>query len=142
MAGEIERQGSCLCGAVRISVKTLGNSIDACHCTMCRKWGGGPALAIDCNDDIHFEGNDNIAVFSSSKWAERGFCRHCGSHLFYRLKQEGYYSIPIGLLDDDESLIFDQQIFIDEKPSYYSFANETKNMTGAEVFAQYSASSE
>ena len=29
------------------------------------------------------------------------------------------------------------QIFIDEKPAYYDFANKTKNMTGAEVFAAF-----
>ena len=32
------------------------------------------------------------------------------------------------------------QIFIDEKPAYYDFANKTKNMTGAEVFAAFGAS--
>ena len=30
-----------------------------------------------------------------------------------------------------------RQIFIDEKPAYYDFANKTHNMTGAEVFAQF-----
>ncbi len=29
------------------------------------------------------------------------------------------------------------QIFIDEKPAYYDFANKTHNMTGAEVFAAF-----
>jgi len=62
--------------------------------------------------------------------------------LFYRLKQGGEYSIPVGLLDDAENLVFDQQIFIDEKPSFYSFANETKTMTAAEVFALYAPPSE
>ena len=32
---------------------------------------------------------------------------------------------------------FDSQIFIDEKPEYYTFANQTTFMTGAEVFAKY-----
>jgi hypothetical protein len=50
--------------------------------------------------------------------------------------------VPVGLLDEQEPLLLDQQVFIDEKPSFYSFANETKNLTGAEVFAQYAAPSE
>ena len=33
-----------------------------------------------------------------------------------------------------------KKVFIEEKPDYYTFANETKNMTGAEVFAQFSGS--
>jgi len=98
-------------------------------------------LVIECGSDVHFEGNDGISVFSSSDWAERGFCSKCGSHLFYRLKKEGHYAVPVGLFDDGEQWVFEQQIFIDEKPSFYSFANQTKNLTGAEVFAQYSAPS-
>ena len=29
------------------------------------------------------------------------------------------------------------QIFIDEKPNYYEFANDTPKMTGKQVFAQF-----
>jgi hypothetical protein len=90
MAGKTERSGSCLCGAVRISIRTTGKSVGACHCSMCRKWAGGPLLVIECGSDVHFERNDSISVFSSSDWAERGFCSKCGSHLFYRLKKEGH----------------------------------------------------
>jgi hypothetical protein len=109
---------------------------------MCRKWTGGPFLVVECGSNVHFEGNDNISVFNSSDWAERGFCNKCGSHLFYRLKEARQYFVPVGLFDDGEEWVFDHQVFIDEKPSYYSFANKTKNLTGEEVFAQYSAPSE
>ncbi len=65
-----------------------------------------------------------------------------GSHLFYRFKHNGQYIMPVGLFNEEHSFHFDHQIFIDEKPKYFSFANETKNMTGAEVFAQVQAQSE
>ena len=39
-------------------------------------------------------------------------------------------------------LRFKSQIFIDEKPDWYTFANETENMTGAEVFAMYAPKEE
>ncbi|NIT13149.1 MAG: GFA family protein, partial [Candidatus Dadabacteria bacterium] len=52
---------------------------------MCRKWCGGPLMAVNCGTDVTFEGEDNITVYDSSSWAERGFCSGCGSHLFYRL---------------------------------------------------------
>jgi hypothetical protein len=142
MASETERKGSCLCGGVRIAIKTTNESVAACHCSMCRKWGGGPLLAIECGSAVQFDGTDSISVFGSSAWAERGFCSKCGSHLFYRLKKEGHYAVPVGLFDNGEAWVFDQQIFIDEKPLFYSFANQTKNLTGAEVFAQYAAPSE
>lgn len=99
-------------------------------------------LVVECGSNVHFEGNDNIAVYSSSDWADRGFCSKCGSHLFYRLKKGGHHFVPVGLLDDGDQWVFDNQVFIDEKPPYYSFANQTKNLTGAELFAQFSAPSE
>lgn len=141
MTNEVERRGSCLCGAVSVAIKTKSNNVDACHCNMCRKWtGGAPLFAIECSGDVNFEGDENISVFDSSEWAERGFCSKCGTHLFYRLKQQQYYAVPVGLLDESENFVLEQQIFIDQKPHFYTFANETKNMTGEEVFAQFLAS--
>ncbi|WP_432473542.1 GFA family protein [Amphritea sp. HPY] len=127
----------CLCGAVSVVVNSTVRSVGACHCSMCRKWGGGPLLAIDCGTDVVLTPIDGVTVYDSSEWAERGFCANCGTHLFYRLKQSQQYIMPVGLFNI-EGLVFDHQVFIDEKPEYYRFANETKNMTGAEVFAAFS----
>ena len=117
--------------------KNINNKVGACHCAMCRKWGGGPLMAVNCGVDVFFEGEDNILVFDSSGWAERGFCKKCGSHLFYRLKERKEYIIPTGLFDDQESFVFNTQVFIDKKPSFYCFANKTNDMTEAEVFEKY-----
>lgn len=135
-------KGSCLCGAISVSTTSMSNHVAACHCSMCRKWGGGPLLAIECGSDVSFSGEENIGVYQSSQWAERGFCNQCGSHLFYKLKQNNQYFMPVGLFDNCKGLIFEHQVFIDEKPEYYCFANETKNLTGAEVFAQFAPLSE
>lgn len=132
-------KGSCLCGAVNVTLSSKNNHIGACHCNMCRKWAGGPLMTIE-SDDVTFDAEENISVFASSEWAERGFCKHCGSNLFYKLNLNGQYFVPTGLFKDDK-LVFDHQIFIDEKPAYYNFENKTHNMTGAEVFAQYAPKS-
>ena len=63
----------------------------------------------------------NITVYNSSEWAERGFCAMCGTHLFYRLKQIGLYHVPLGLFGDQVNPEFEKQVFIDKKPSNYSF---------------------
>jgi hypothetical protein len=94
-------------------------------------------MMVDCGSDVFFEGAENIATFSSSEWAERGFCGNCGTHLFYRLKESERYFVSVGLFDNCKDFAFDRQIFIDEKPQFYCFANETKNITGAEFFAQF-----
>lgn len=94
-------------------------------------------MAVDCGTDVSLEGEESITVFSSSEWAERGFCSKCGSHLFYRLKESKQYMMSVGIFEDDETFVFDHQVFIDEKPAFYHFANKTSDMTGAEVFAKY-----
>ncbi|GAA4356626.1 GFA family protein [Kangiella marina] len=136
----ISLKTQCLCKKVSINVAETKPHVDSCHCSMCRKWSGGPFLAIDCGTEVNFEGHEHIKVFSSSEWAERGFCSNCGTHLFYRLKEANQYIMPAGLfdsLDGLESAEFTTQIFIDEKPRYYDFVNKTKMMTGEEVFAAF-----
>jgi len=137
MSDGIKGSGHCLCGAVRFTAKNMSKNAGACHCTTCRKWGGGPFLAVDCGTDVTFEEERTISIYNSSQWAERGFCHQCGSHLYYRIKGNGQYIMPVGLFDDDGVFVFDHQVFIDEKPSFYCFANETHDMTGPEVFAKF-----
>lgn len=138
MDSKIERKGSCLCGAVRVVAKTTSSGISVCHCKMCRQWGGGPFFAAECESDANFEGFEHICIFKSSDWAERGFCRKCGTHLFYRLEQDGHYAIPVGLFEDSDDWTLAEQIFVDAKPSFYSFSEKTTDLTGEEAFARYS----
>lgn len=137
MSDKIEAKGQCLCGAVKVETKTLDTGVGACHCSSCRRWGGGPLMATDCGTEVSFSGQENIKIYSSSDWAERGFCSQCGTHLFYRLKGNGQHIMPAGLFGNIEKFVFDHQVFIDERPDYYQFANETKDMTGPELFALY-----
>src|SRR5690606_28085718 len=115
MATKEQRAGRCLCGSVRITANPKSNHFGACHCSLCRTWGGGPLLAVECEDRVSFTGESHIAIYASSAWAERGFCKNCGTHLFYRLKQQSFYAIPIGLFDHVESWEFAEQVFIDLK---------------------------
>lgn len=96
-------------------------------------------MEVDCGQAVTISGEEHLSVFNSSEWAERGFCRQCGAHLFYRIKESGQHMIPVGLFDDGVDLVFESQVFIDEKPSYYHFANETQDLTGAELFAKFGA---
>ncbi|MFC1747222.1 GFA family protein [Pseudomonadota bacterium] len=128
---------SCLCGCVTIKVNKINPRITVCHCDMCRKWGGGPAFALHCGTEVDISGADKVHVYDSSEWAERGFCVSCGTHLFYRIKGTGDYSVPAGFFPDLKALEIEVQYFSDSRPDYYCFANKTKELTGAEVFALY-----
>jgi len=137
MSDGTKRKGSCICGAVHITAKDAGNTVGACHCKMCRQWSGGPFMEVSCGSDVTIDGEEFVSVYDSSEWAERGFCSRCGTHLFYRLKENQQHMVPVGLLDDDEQLVFDSQVFIDAKPGYYDFSNKTENLTGAQLFAKF-----
>ena len=128
--------GKCLCGAVKVHAEASSPDVAVCHCSMCRRWSAGPFMEITC-EKVSFEGEENIGRVSSSDWAERGFCKQCGSNLFYHIVGAGDYQISIGLLDDQSKLHLSLQVFIDDKPPFYEFANETKTMTGAEVVAAF-----
>lgn len=135
MSELIESGGSCLCGKVYSFSKSVNVNAGACHCSICRRWGGGPLFAVDCGANVTFDGEEHISLFDSSEWAERGFCRQCGTHLFYRLKETQKYFLPVGLFDEGISFVFDHEIFSEEKPSFYSFSESTREMTEVEFFA-------
>lgn len=142
MSAYFEGKADCLCGSVSITVQSEGKGIGACHCNMCRKWSGGPYIEINCGSNVSFEGKEHISIFNSSDWAERGFCKNCGTHLFYKLTENNQHMVPAGLFELDEDMVFDTQVFIDKKPSYYSFSNKTNDMTGAELFAKFAPTEE
>jgi len=131
--------GQCLCGAVKFSAVVAKREVDVCHCNMCLRWSAGPYIGLPHDGDVTFSGSDNIGVYKSSEWAERGFCKACGSSLFYHLLGTDHYSFSAGALDKQDGLTLTAQIFIDEKPAYYDFANDTPKLTGAEVMAAFEA---
>ncbi|MCW8999161.1 MAG: GFA family protein, partial [Kangiellaceae bacterium] len=97
--------GKCLCGEVSVTANKIEPKVGACHCSMCRKWGAGPFMGVDCGSEVEFSNEDSITCFDSSEWAERGFCKKCGTHLFYRLKQSNQHILPIDIFDKTPELI-------------------------------------
>lgn len=132
-----QKTGSCLCGKVTITTTTPMEHFGACHCEMCRRWSGGPYLEFPCKEGIEIEGIENVSNYSSSDWAERGFCKNCGTHLYYHLKGVDQYHISIGLFADSTDPLLTEQVFIDRKPSGYSFSQKTKNYTEKEIFEMF-----
>lgn len=127
MPNEQHRQnGRCLCGKVQFTAIIQHLEVGACHCSMCRRWSAGPFLYVECGDTLEFQASSCLRTYRSSAWAERGFCTQCGSPLFYRMLKTASYSVSAEAFDA-LNYQFTTQIFIDRKPSYYSFENETEN---------------
>lgn len=142
----MERTGRCLCGAIRFTAKGLGSEFGACHCGMCRRWSGGPLLALQTESVEWSEGEETLQTFKSSPWAERAFCPTCGTNLFYRVTapgpHQGAIHLALGTLDDQSGMSLSSELFIDIKPEGYAFEGEHRRLTEAEVMAMYGGGSD
>ncbi len=91
-------------------------------------------MSFNAGQHLKFTKEHLVGRYSSSEWAERGFCRNCGTHLFFRLKKTDHYFLSTGIFGNSISPAFELQEFIDHKPDYYAFANETKVSTQNEGY--------
>ncbi len=129
--------GGCLCGAVRFSAEPKDRTMGVCHCSMCRRWSGGVYMAVECEGGVAIDDETAVGVYRSSGYGERVFCKACGTSLMWRMQDGSHHSVSAQAFDDPSLFEFTSEIFIDEKPGNYAFANQTRKMTGAEVFALY-----
>ena len=141
MTASITLTGRCLCGSVKVIGTANELKVAACHCEMCRRWSSGPFFEVSC-ENVTFDGEDHIRKIRSSDWAERGFCKKCGSNLFYHIIDSNEFQIAAGLFDDQSDLRLSLQVFTDRKPPFYTFADKTETMTAAEVYAAYAPPSD
>lgn len=116
MTKKIKLSGHCLRSKIKVRAELEEKLFSVCHCNMCRIWGGSSLIVVHTG----WSGKENISVYPSSEWAECGFCKHCGTHQFYRLKTTNHYYLPLGFLQKIDDLHFHSQIFVDKKPPNYS----------------------
>lgn len=95
-------QGGCFCGAIRYETEGEPFHATLCHCSMCRRASGAPAVAWFSvpRGALRIVSGSPVWHRSSTK-AERGFCPLCGTALFFRsnvLLDE--IDITIASLDD------------------------------------------
>lgn len=129
-------KGKCLCGAVTFETP-MPQTIDACHCSTCQNWTGGVFIGADfLEGGVTLTKTDGLEWYASSEWAKRGFCKTCGTSLFYRLNENpDFWAICAGSIDLPDGLKLGKEIFIDHKPDYYALAGEQARLTGEEFFA-------
>lgn len=134
-----KKTGRCQCGAIRFTASLKNHDIGACHCETCRRNTAGPYFSIECDRPVEIEDDSAVAVYDSSEWGERRFCARCGTPLFWRMKDGSMEMVSVFALDDLSGLTFDHQVYIDEKPDFYSFSEPTQAFTGAQVMEMVAA---
>jgi hypothetical protein len=125
MSGEESiHKGSCACGAVRFATKGALRAVIACHCSQCRKslTNYGAFTAVD-RAGLTVEGEDNVTWYDSSPGVRRGFCRLCGSNLFWDYATKPQISIAAGAFDQPSGLRQTSHIFVADKADFYHIAD-------------------
>lgn len=92
--------GGCQCGAIRFRAAALSDNPHVCHCRMCQKAAGnlfGARVGVMLSDLAWTRGEP--ARFYSSEGNARGFCRDCGTPLFFHHEESPRISISIGAFD-------------------------------------------
>ena len=119
-------RGACLCGAVTFALRRDGlKPPDACHCSQCRKWSGHLWASVSAPlADLEIVDNERaLAWYRASPDARRGFCRTCGSSLFWQHDQGEEKSeriaVALGAIEPPSGLLLAKHIFAVDKGDYY-----------------------
>ena len=115
-----EAKGQCLCGAVRFRLAGDKRDVVICHCGQCRRWHGhvGAYTRVPISA-LAVEDERSLAWYRSSERARRGFCRECGSSLFWERIGSGQVSVAAGTLGAPTGLKTGLQIFAEDAGDYY-----------------------
>ncbi|MBS0384011.1 MAG: GFA family protein [Proteobacteria bacterium] len=118
-------KGSCLCGAVRFEVAGDLPAPDACHCTQCRKSSGHYFVSSDvARAAVAIHDGDNISWYRSSEKVRRGFCKTCGSSLFWDPIERDWIGIAMGAFDTPTNTHIHVHVYAGEKGDYYGIADD------------------
>ncbi len=135
-----------MCGAVTFTATDVPSTASICHCEMCRRWTGSALIGVDLpTAGLTWHNEAQIATLQSSDWAERAWCRRCGSALYFHFTlnedMAAWTEVPIGLFDDPSAFEITSEIYIDEKPHSFAFegADRRKQMTRAECVKKFPA---
>lgn len=129
-----ELTGRCLCGDVVVQLPVATGDVGVCHCATCRRWNSGPWMSLQVPDAV-IDG-DGLAIFQSSAFAERGFCRRCGTHIFHRPQDGPELAVSAGLFQS-VNLHVAREIFFDAKPEFYRFVADSDKRSSASMVREW-----
>jgi hypothetical protein len=122
-------EGGCLCGKVRYRLSVEPHLAGYCHCRMCQRNSGAPAVAwVVVREDGFSWGTGEPSTFRSSAGVARQFCGACGSYLVFRREGSNEVSVNTASLDDPAAYPPQMHIFaasripwfrtVDDLPAY------------------------
>ena len=84
------------------------------------------------NSALTIRREDNVAWYESSREVKRGFCRVCGSTLFWKPELKGYERVGVSADPFDQPLPekICKHTLVADKGNYYTIANELPQHEG------------
>jgi hypothetical protein len=111
--------GGCLCGDIRYEIAGKLRDVVVCHCRQCQKWSGYLVAATAvAPGGLTIFGEPQLRWYRASSHASRGFCRRCGSSLFWKPDDGAYMAVMAGGLDMPSGLTISSHIFCADKADY------------------------
>jgi len=118
--GEVRATGGCLCGAVRFEVRGAMDPVWNCHCGQCRRVHGHYAAYTSiAHEGFVLLEQGGLAWYRSSARARRGFCKRCGSSLFWEPSGEARICVAAGSIDPPTGLSTAGHIYVAHRSDYY-----------------------
>lgn len=116
---------SCLCRAIRFEVTGELPPLDACHCTQCRKFSGhfGAGTDVKRTQLQMISGEDLIGWYRTEN-VRRGFCKTCGSSLFFDPDGHDWIGISMGAFDTPTHTRIREHIFLKYAGDYYEVTDD------------------
>lgn len=114
------KTGSCMCNKVNFILKHSRNVVN-CHCCECRKFHGNyAAFTKTKNKDMHIFGYKHLAWYKKPKAiAKRGFCKTCGSSLFWQKDNSDDICVAVSSLNVPTKLKTTTNIYTDYASDFY-----------------------
>ena len=127
--------GSCLCGAVRFTVRTPSLFCGHCHCTLCQRSHGAGYVTWFAVPREQFRldaGEEELAAYASSEHGRRSFCRRCGSSLFC---ESSHHPQQIDIVLANMRDAIDREpavhVYFDDRASWVVVEDELPRLGGA-----------
>ncbi len=116
-------RGTCECGSVEFESDGPWGDVTVCHCSQCRKTSGHIWASTSVPEkSLKIQNDEDLVWYESSSIARRGYCKSCGSSLFFQANGEDTISIGAGTLEIPTGLKIAKEIFEDDKGDYYQSA--------------------
>ncbi len=127
-------RGSCLCGAVAFTIHAELTDPLTCHCKQCRRQSGHYFAAAHAPERaITFIRDDGLSWYRASETARRGFCKSCGSSLFWRADRGTNIAVAMAALDSPTGLQLGRHVWVNAKGDYYDLADGLPQQEGFEA---------